>query len=162
EDCFMGRATERIFLPLVRTQLPEIVDYSLPFEGVFHNCVIVAIRKEYPGQARKVASLLWGLGQMMFSKVIIIVDEDVNVQDYSEVTWKVLNNVDPERDIFFHRGPLDVLDHSAPMLKYGSKMGIDGTKKLLEEGHPRKWPEEIKMDKKIIDLVNSRWKEYGF
>ncbi|MBI4652283.1 menaquinone biosynthesis decarboxylase [Candidatus Desantisbacteria bacterium] len=162
EDCYMGKATERIFLPLVRTQLPEIVDYSLPFEGVFHNCVIVSIKKEYPGQARKVASLLWGLGQMMFSKVIIIVDEEVNVQDYSEVTWKVFNNVDPERDVFFQKGPLDVLDHSSPTHKYGSKMGIDATRKMKEEGHPRPWPDEIIMEEKIKQLVTTRWKEYGF
>ncbi len=161
EDCFMGKATERIFLPLAKTQLPEIVDWCLPFEGVFHNCVIVSIKKEYPGQARKVASSLWGLGQMMFSKIIIIVDENVDVQNYSEVTWKVFNNVDPERDIFFNKGPLDVLDHSSPVPKYGSKMGIDATRKTIEEGHPRPWPEEIKMDEKTVKSINERWKEFG-
>ena len=162
EDCFLGKATERIFLPLLKLQLPEIADMNLPFEGVFHNCAIISIKKQYPGQARKVASSLWGMGQMMFTKTIIIVDDDVDVQNCSETAWKVFSNVDPERDIFFTKGPLDVLDHSSPTPIFGSKAGIDATKKLKAEGHDRKWPEEIKMDGKIKDLVNRRWKEYGF
>lgn len=162
EDYFLGKATERIFLPLIRLQVPEIADINFPCEGVFHNCVIVSIKKQYPGQARKVASSLWGMGQMMFTKLIIIVDDEVDVQSCSEAAWKVLSNVDPERDIFLTKGPLDVLDHSSPTPIFGSKAGIDATRKWKEEGHNRKWPEEINMDDKIRDLVSSRWKEYGF
>jgi 4-hydroxy-3-polyprenylbenzoate decarboxylase len=162
EDYFLGKATERIFLPLIKLQLPEIVDINFPCEGVFHNCVIVSIKKQYPGQARKVASSLWGMGQMMFTKLIIIVDDGVDVQSCSEAAWKVFSNVDPERDIFLTKGPLDVLDHSSPTPIFGSKAGIDATRKWKEEGHNRKWPEEINMDDKIRDLVSSRWKEYGF
>lgn len=162
EDCYFGKATERIFLPLIRLQLPEVSDINLPYEGVFHNCVIVAIKKEYPGHARKVASALWGMGQMMFVKAIIIVDEDVDVQNLSEVAWNVLSSVDPERDTFIVKGPLDVLDHAAPQPIYGSKIGIDATRKLKEEGHLRPWPEEIKMAPEIKALVDKRWQEYGF
>ena len=162
EDCFLGKATERIFLPLLKLQLTEIVDMNLPFEGVFHNCVIISIKKEYPGQARKVASSLWGTGQMMFTKTIIIVDADVNVQNCSETAWKAFSNVDPERDIFFTKGPLDVLDHSSPTPIYGSKVGIDATRTWKEEGHSRQWPEEIKMDAATQKLVTKRWAEYGF
>ena len=162
EDCYFGKATERIFLPLIRLQLPEITDINLPCEGVFHNCVVVAIKKEYPGHARKVASALWGLGQMMFVKVVIIVDNDVDVQNLSEVAWKALSSIDPERDTFMVKGPLDVLDHASPQFIYGSKIGIDATRKLKEEGHSRPWPEEIKMSPEIKDRVSRRWKEYGF
>jgi 4-hydroxy-3-polyprenylbenzoate decarboxylase len=161
EDCYMALATERIFLPLIKFQLPEIVDLHLPMEGVFHNCVLVSIRKRYPGHARKVMNALWGMGQMMFAKFIIVVDEDVNVQNISEVLWKVFNNVDPRRDILIVDGPLEVLDHSAPLPLYGSKMGIDATKKLLSEGHTREWPKDIVMSQDIIELVNNRWKDYG-
>jgi 4-hydroxy-3-polyprenylbenzoate decarboxylase len=162
EDCYFGKATERIFLPLIKFQLPEVVDLHLPGEGVFHNCVIVSIKKEYPGHARKVASALWGMGQMMFAKFIIIVEHDVDVQNLSEVAWKAFGNTDPERDIFFTKGPLDVLDHSSPVPLYGSKIGIDATRKWKEEGHVREWPEEIKMSEEIKVLVNRRWNEYGF
>jgi len=162
EDYFLGKATERMFLPLIKLQLPEIVDINFPCEGVFHNCVIVAIRKEYPGQARKVASALWGMGQLMFSKYIVIVEDDVNVQNCSEVAWKAFCNVDPERDIFLVRGPLDVLDHSAPMPLYGAKAGIDATRTLKEEGHSRTWPAQVEMDANIRELVTRRWQEYGF
>ncbi|MEI6125113.1 MAG: menaquinone biosynthesis decarboxylase [Pseudomonadota bacterium] len=162
EDYFMGKATERIFLPLIKLQLPEIVDINFPCEGVFHNCVLVSIKKEYPGQARKVASSLWGMGQMMFTKTIIIVDGDVNVQNCSEAAWKAFSNVDPERDIFFVKGPLDVLDHASPTPIFGSKAGIDATRTWKEEGHDRSWPDEIKMDAETISRVTRRWKEYGF
>jgi 4-hydroxy-3-polyprenylbenzoate decarboxylase len=162
EDCYFGKATERIFLPLIRLQLPEITDINLPCEGVFHNCVMVAIKKDYPGHARKVASALWGMGQMMFVKVVIIVDNDVDVQNLSEVAWKALSSIDPERDTLMVKGPLDVLDHASPQFIYGSKIGIDATRKLKEEGHPRTWPEEIKMSPEIKDRVSRRWKEYGF
>lgn len=162
EDCFMGWATERIFLPILRLSLPEIKDISLPFEGVFHNCAIISIKKEFPGHARKVINALWGMGQMMFSKMIVVVDKDVNVQDYSEVVWKVFNNVDPARDTFIQMGPLDILDHSSGIQGYGSKMGVDATKKMMEEGHLRPWPNEIKMTDEVKKLVERKWKEYGF
>lgn len=162
EDYFLGKATERIFLPLLKLQLPEIVDINFPCEGVFHNCVIVSIKKEYPGQARKVASSLWGMGQMMFTKAVIIVDDNVDIQNCSKAAWQVLSNVDPERDFFFTKGPLDVLDHASPTPIFGSKVGIDATRKWKAEGHDRQWPEEIKMDDKTKALVNERWKEYGF
>jgi 4-hydroxy-3-polyprenylbenzoate decarboxylase len=162
EDYFLGKATERIFLPLIKLQIPEIVDLNFPCEGLFHNCVIVSIKKQYPGQARKVAASLWGLGQMMLTKLIVIVDEEVDVQSCSESAWKVLSNVDPERDIFFIKGPLDVLDHSSPTPIFGSKAGIDATRKSEVEGHSRKWPEEIEMDEETKALVTKRWEEYGF
>ncbi len=161
EDCFMALATERIFLPLMKLQLPEVVDMHLPMEGVFHNCVLVSINKSFPGHARKVMSALWGLGQMMFAKFIVVVDADVNVQNVSEVMWKVFNNVDPRRDTMIVDGPLEVLDHSAPLPLFGSKMGIDATRKWMGEGHGREWPEDIVMDPKISDLVSRRWSEYG-
>jgi 4-hydroxy-3-polyprenylbenzoate decarboxylase len=162
EDCYMGKATERMFLPLVKMQLPEIVDMNLPLEGVFHNCALISIRKSYPMHARKVMNAIWGLGQMMFTKFIFIFDEDVNVQNTSEAAWKAFNNVDPARDILISEGPLDVLDHSAPRPIYGAKMGIDATKKWPEEGYQREWPDEIHMSSDIRKLVDKRWKEYGF
>lgn len=161
EDCYIALATERIFLPLLKFQLPEIVDMHLPMEGVFHNCVIVSIRKSFPGHARKVMNALWGMGQMMFAKFIIVVDEDVDVQNVSEVMWKVFNNVDPRRDTVIMEGPLEVLDHSAPLPLYGAKMGIDATKKWRSEGHNREWPEDIVMSPEIKALVDQRWSEYG-
>ncbi|MCP4715065.1 MAG: menaquinone biosynthesis decarboxylase [Deltaproteobacteria bacterium] len=162
EDYYLGKATERIFLPLIKMQLPEIVDINFPCEGVFHNCVMVSINKEYPGQARKVASALWGMGQMMFTKTIIIVDADVDVQNCSETAWIAFSNVDPQRDVFFTRGPLDVLDHASPTPIYGSKAGIDATVKHKIEGHDRQWPDAIATDDVTKKLVSSRWKEYGF
>jgi 4-hydroxy-3-polyprenylbenzoate decarboxylase len=161
EDCYMALATERIFLPLLKMQLPEVVDMHLPMEGVFHNCVLVSIKKSFPGHARKIMSSLWGMGQMMFAKFIIVVDHDVNVQNVSEVMWKVFNNVDPHRDTMIVEGPLDVLDHSAPLELMGSKMGIDATRKWLSEGHTRTWPADITMRRDIVELVNQRWSEYG-
>ena len=162
EDCYMGKATERMFLPLVKMQLPEIMDMNLPLEGVFHNCALISIRKSYPMHARKVMNAIWGLGQMMFTKFIFIFDEDVNVQNTSEAAWKAFNNVDPSRDILISEGPLDVLDHSSPRPIYGAKMGIDATKKWPEEGYQREWPDEIQMSDDIRKLVDKRWKEYGF
>ena len=162
EDCWMGRAVERIFLPVIRKQLPEIVDMELPWAGVFHNLAIVSIRKRYPGHARKVMNAIWGLGQMMFSKVVIVVDEDANVHDPQEVVWKVLNHIDPERDVQFVLGPIDSLDHASRLPNYGSKMGIDATKKWPGEGFTRRWPEQIRMAPDVVDLVTRRWKEYGF
>ncbi|MEW6068377.1 MAG: menaquinone biosynthesis decarboxylase [Nitrospirota bacterium] len=161
EDCYMGKATERMFLPFIKMQLPEIVDINLPIEGVFHNCALISIKKSYPMHARKVMNAIWGLGQMMFTKFIFIFDEDVNVQDTSEAAWKAFNNVDPARDIMVAEGPLDVLDHSSNKPIYGAKMGIDATKKWHEEGYHREWPSEIRMSEEIKKLVSERWKEYG-
>ncbi|HOA82547.1 MAG TPA: menaquinone biosynthesis decarboxylase [Thermodesulfovibrio thiophilus] len=162
EDCYMGKATERIFLPLLRMQFPEIIDMNLPMEGVFHNAAIISIRKQYPGHGKKIIHGLWGMGQMMFSKLIIVVDEDVDVQDLSTTAWKVLNNVDWRRDVIIAEGPVDELDHSSSMPRFGGKMGIDATRKTREEGMMRDWPEEIKQDENIKELVTKRWHEYGF
>ncbi len=161
EDAFIGKATERIFLPLLQLQLPEIVDMHLPVEGVFHNCAIVAIRKAYPGHARKVMHALWGMGQMMYTKTIIVVDHTTDVHNLSEVAWKVFNNIDPRRDIAMVEGPLDALDHASPTPFFGSKMGVDATIKGPAEGHPRPWPAEITMTPEMKALVERRWKEYG-
>jgi 4-hydroxy-3-polyprenylbenzoate decarboxylase len=161
EDAWMGKAVERIFLPLMKLTIPEIVDINLPVEGVFHNLMIVSIRKSYPGQARKVMNAVWSLGQAMFTKCIIVVDEDVNVQDIGDVTLKVLNHIDPERDIQFMLGPVDSLDHASRLPNYGSKMGIDGTRKWPSEGFTRPWPDEIVMDEKTKALVEKKWKELG-
>jgi 4-hydroxy-3-polyprenylbenzoate decarboxylase len=161
EDCYMGKATERIFLPLIRLDFPEIKDINLPMEGVFHNFAIISIRKSYPGHANKIISGLWGKGQMMFAKLLIVVDDDVDVQDLSYTAWRVLNNVDWKRDTVFADGPLDALDHAANWPRYGSKMGIDATRKTREEGMMRDWPDEIFMSEEIKKLVDSRWKEYG-
>ena len=129
EDCYMGKATERMFLPLIKMQFPEIVDMNLPLEGVFHNCALISIRKSFPMHASKIINAIWGLGQMMFTKFVFIFDEEVNVQNTSEAAWKAFNNVDPARDIIISEGPLDVLDHSAARPIYGAKMGVDATKK---------------------------------
>ncbi len=162
EDCYMGKATERIFLPLLRMQFPEIRDMNLPMEGVFHNAAIISIKKQYPGHGKKIIHGLWGMGQMSFSKLIIVVDEDVDVQNLSTTAWKVLNNVDWRRDVIISEGPVDELDHSASMPRFGGKMGIDATRKTREEGMFRDWPEEITQSREIIELVNKRWHEYGF
>ncbi len=162
EDGWMGKAVERIFLPLMKLTIPEIVDINLPVEGIFHNLMIVSIKKSYPGQARKVMNAVWSLGQAMFTKCIIVVDEDVNVQDIGEVTLKVLNHIDPERDIQFILGPIDSLDHASRLPNYGSKMGIDATRKWSSEGFNRPWPDEILMDEKTKALVDKKWKELGF
>jgi 4-hydroxy-3-polyprenylbenzoate decarboxylase len=162
EDAFIGKATERIFLPLMRLTLPEIVDVNMPPEGVFHNCVIVSIKKRYPGHARKVMCALWGLGLMMLAKLIIVVDEDVNVQDVSEVMWRVFNNIDAGRDVMIVEGPLDALDHASPLPHFGSKMGIDATRKGPAEGYQRQWPGDIVMSEKVKGLVDGKWKSYGF
>jgi 4-hydroxy-3-polyprenylbenzoate decarboxylase len=161
EDGWMGKAVERIFLPLVKLTLPEIVDVNLPVEGVFHNLMIVSIRKSYPGQARKVMHGIWSLGQAMFTKCIVVVDEDVNVHDIGEVALKALNNIDPERDIQFTMGPIDSLDHASRLPNYGSKMGIDATRKWSTEGFARPWPDEIRMDATTKAAVDKKWKSLG-
>ncbi len=161
EDGWMGKAVERIFLPLMKLTIPEIVDINLPVEGIFHNLMIVSIKKSYPGQARKVMNAIWSLGQAMFTKCIIVVDEDVNVQDIGDVTLKALNHIDPERDIQFTLGPVDSLDHASRLPNYGSKMGIDATRKWASEGFTRPWPDEILMDEKTKALVDKKWKDLG-
>ncbi len=161
EDFYMGKAIERIFLPLMRLQVPEVRDIAMPAEGIFHNLILVSIRKSYPGHARKVMHAIWGLGQAMFSKCIVVVDEDVDVQNFSEVAWKALNNIDPERDIQFVMGPVDSLDHSSRLPNYGSKMGIDATKKWPGEGFTRPWPDVIKMPSEIQARVDVLWKKAG-
>jgi 4-hydroxy-3-polyprenylbenzoate decarboxylase len=161
EDCYMAKATERIFLPLMRLDFPEIRDINLPLEGVFHNAALISIRKSYPGHAKKIIHGLWGKGQMMFAKLLVIVDDDVDVQNISYTAWRVLNNVDWRRDVVIAEGPLDDLDHAANWPRYGSKMGIDATRKTREEGMMREWPQELFMSEEIKRLVDARWKEYG-
>jgi len=161
EDAWMGKAVERIFLPAMKMTIPEIVDIHLPVEGVFHNLMLVSIRKSYPGQARKVMSAIWGLGQAMFTKCIIVVDEDCDVQDVGEVVLRVTNNIDPERDIQFTLGPVDSLDHASRLPNYGSKMGIDATRKWKEEGFERPWPAMIEMDRGTKARVDALWEKLG-
>ncbi len=160
EDAWLGKATERIFLPAVRMTLPEIVDYDLPVAGAFHNCVIVSIRKAFPGHAQKVMHALWGLGMLSLSKAIVVVDEHVDVHDYADVFFRVSANVDPKRDVLITEGPLDHLDHAPGRQFYGGKLGIDATHKLPEED-ARPWPKEIEMSADVKDLVNRRWNEYS-
>ena len=162
EDFFMGKAAERIMLPILQMALPEIVDMNMPAEGAFHNLLIVSMRKEYPGHAQKVMHALWGMGLLMLTKTIIVVDHDVNVQDPSEVAWRVTNNINPATDISFAEGPIDDLDHATPIPKFGSKMGIDATAKGITDGRSREWPPDIVMSEEIKTLVDHRWKEYGF
>jgi 4-hydroxy-3-polyprenylbenzoate decarboxylase len=162
EDFYMGKAVERIFLPLMRMQLPEVRDICMPAEGVFHNLVLVSIRKSYPAHARKVMHAIWGLGQAMFSKIIVVVDEDVDVQNVSEVAWKAFNNIDPQRDIEFVLGPVDSLDHASRMPDLGSKMGVDATTKWKSEGFARRWPAVIEMSADVKQRVDTLWKRAGF
>ncbi len=157
EDYFIGHAIERVFLPVMKMQHPEIVDVAMPAEGIFQNLMIVAIRKSYPGHARKTMNAIWSLGQAMFTKVIVVVDHDVNVQDSGEVVWKALCAIDPERDIQFVLGPVDTLDHAARRQDFGSKMGIDATRKWPEEGYTGRWPDEIKMDGATKERIDALW-----
>jgi 4-hydroxy-3-polyprenylbenzoate decarboxylase len=161
EDYYLGKATERIFLPLLKMLIPDIVDYALPISGVFHNCAFIKIRKEYPYQARRVMHAIWGAGQMAFTKFIVVVDEHVNVHDEQDVLFHLFSNCDPMRDTEIVRGPVDILDHASPDLGAGSKMGFDATVKLPAEGRVRTWPKELEMDQKTKDLVTRRWSEYG-
>ena len=157
EDYFIGHAIERVFLPVMKMQHPEIVDIAMPAQGIFQNLMIVSIRKSYPGHARKTMNAIWSLGQAMFTKVIIVVDHDVNIQDPSELVWKALCAIDPERDIQFVLGPVDTLDHAARRPDFGSKMGIDATKKWPEEGYTGRWPDEIKMDVGVKRRIDALW-----
>jgi 4-hydroxy-3-polyprenylbenzoate decarboxylase len=161
EDYYLGHATERIFLPLIRLTMPEVVDVHMPAEGIFHNLVFVSIRKEFPGHAWKVIHGLWGLGLMSLNKVMVVVDADTNVQDAEEAWWVTLNHIDPERDVRFGLGPIDVLDHSSRGFTFGSKMGIDATRKWREEGFTREWPEKIVMDGETKAAVDRMWRELG-
>ena len=160
EDAWLGKATERIFLPAIRMSVPEIVDYDLPVAGAFHNCVIVSIRKAFPGQAQKVMHAIWGLGLLSLTKSVVVVDEHVNVHDYDEVFFRVTANVDPQRDVLLSEGPLDHLDHAPTRQFYGGKIGIDATHKGPAEG-TREWPDEIVMTDEVRELVDRRWAEYG-
>ena len=161
EDFYLGHATERIFLPLLKLTIPEIVDYHMPAEGIFHNLVFVSIKKEYPGQAFKVMNAMWGQGLMSLAKVLVVVDAWVNVRSPQEAWWVALNNIDPERDARFTMGPVDVLDHSSRAFTYGSKMGLDATKKLPEEGFSRNWPPLIEMDDATKARVDAMWAKLG-
>jgi 4-hydroxy-3-polyprenylbenzoate decarboxylase len=161
EDAWMGKATERLFLPLIRLFQGEIVDMNMPAEGVFHNLVIVSIKKRFPGHAHKVIYGLWGLGLLMLAKAIVVVDQKVDVHDLSEVAWRVLGNVDWRRDVIIADGPVDDLDHSAVRPAFGGKIGIDATAKGPEDGHPRGWPAENEMLDQVKALVDRRWQEYG-
>ncbi|MGD0913686.1 MAG: UbiD family decarboxylase [Terracidiphilus sp.] len=161
EDAWMGKAVERIFLPAMKMTIPELVDINLPVEGVFHNLMIVSIRKSYPGHARKVMNAIWSLGQAMFTKCIIVVDEDCDVQNMGEVVLRATNNIDPERDIQFTLGPVDSLDHASRLPNYGSKMGVDATRKWKAEGFERPWPAMIEMDSATKAKVDAMWAKLG-
>ena len=161
EDFYLGHATERIFLPLLKLTVPEVVDYHMPAEGIFHNLVFVSIRKEYPGQAFKVMNALWGAGLMSLAKMLVVVDDWVDVRNPQEAWWVALNNIDPERDARFTMGPVDVLDHSSRAFTYGSKIGFDGTKKFPEEGFTRNWPAVITMDAATKARVDAMWPSLG-
>ena len=161
EDYWMGYVVERLFLPLLRKQLPEIVDMHMPPAGIFHNLLIVSIRKSYPGQARKVMHAIWGMPGAMFTKCLVVVDQDVNVHDTAEVAWKALNHIDPERDIQFTLGPVDQLEHASRLPNFGSKMGIDATHKWPSEGFTRPWPDEIVMDPAIKKKIDDLWPKLG-
>ena len=161
EDFYLGHATERIFLPLLKLTTPEIVDYHMPAEGGFHNLVFVSIDKKYPGHADKVMHALWGQGLMSLAKVLVVVDKEVNVRNPVEAWWVALNNMDPQRDVRFTMGPVDVLDHASRAFTYGSKMGIDATRKWPEEGFTRSWPKVITMDAATQRAVDAKWSKLG-
>ncbi len=163
EDEWLGYATERIFLPLLRMVLPEIRDMHLPAAGAFHNLVIVSLKKEYPGHAQKVMSAIWGTGQIMFTKCVVVVDEDIDPHDMTEVLFRITSNVDPKRDMLFTDGPLDVLDHASDRFAFGSKVGIDATRKNKPfDDYKREWPRDLTFPDEILGRIDRRWKEYGF
>ena len=162
EDCWMTEGIERLLLPVLKKQFPEVLDYRMPFEGVAHNLMYLQIKKQYPGHARKIMNAIWGLGQAMFTKVIVVVDEDVDIHSDSEVAWATLNHIDPQRDLEFTMGPMEVLDHASRAACYGSKVGIDATRKWPEEGFTRDWPDAIVMDPAVKKSVADRWQELGF
>ena len=161
EDYWLGKATERLFLPVIKLMLPEVVDLNMPAEGIFHNLVIVSIRKRYPGHARKVMTALWGMGLMMLAKTIVVVSDHVNVHDLSEVAWRATGNIDPKRDLVLLEGPMDDLDHAALRHRFGGKLGIDATEKSALDDIVQPWPEEITMSDEVRERVTRRWKDYG-
>ncbi len=162
EDAYLGLATERIFLPLLKMMLPEVVDMHLPAAGAFHNLAILSIKKEYPGQAQKVMNAIWGMGQMMFTKCVVVLDDDIDPHDMTEVLFRITSNVDPRRDMLFTDGPLDVLDHSADRFAFGSKVGIDATRKNKPfDCFKREWPRDLEFPKAVLERVGARWKELG-
>lgn len=160
EDCYLGKATERIFLPLLQLVCPEVLDMDLPWDGVFHNCALIKIDKQYAGQAQKVMNTIWGIGQLAWTKSIIVFDKEVDIHNYAEAAMYAFGNVDPQRDMSFTKGPLDILDHAAPIMGYGSKVGIDATCKWAEEGFVREWPSKIVMSQSIKDKVDAKWEKY--
>ena len=160
EDCYIGKATERLFLPIIKKILPEIIDINMPIEGIFHNFVFVSIDKQFPGHAYKVMNALWGLGMMSLTKIIIVFDKDVNIQDIKDVIWRLGDNIDPKRDTLFTKGPLDILEHASDLPNFGSKMGIDATKKWKGENFNRQWPHDVVMDSSIVELVDKNWDRY--
>jgi 4-hydroxy-3-polyprenylbenzoate decarboxylase len=161
EDAWLGKATERLFLPALRATLPELVDYDLPVEGAFHNCCIVSIRKAYPGHARKVMHAVWGTGLLSLTKMVIVVDEWVDVHDYGQVAWQVGANTDPARDVELANGPLDQLDHAPSLQSLGGKLGIDATRTWPGEGYAREWPEVARMSDEVRRRVDERWDSLG-
>ncbi len=161
EDGHMGFAIERMFLPIMKKQFPEIVDMHMPMEGAFHNLMIIAMKKRYPGQARKIMHGIWGLGQAMFTKTIVVIDDHIDPHDLKTVAWYALNNIDPQRDMEFALGPIDVLDHASRAFGFGSHVGIDGTKKLEGEGFTRVWPDEIEMSDEVRRKIDAMWGKLG-
>ena len=161
EDFFLGKATERMFLPLIHMTVPDLYDMNLPLEGVFHNCAIVSVKKRYPGHAKKLMNAVWGLGLLSLTRCVIVVDHDVDVHNVSKVAFTAFSNVDPARDHLMVDGPVDALDHAAPYFAYGSKIGFDATRKLPGEGQVRPWPDAIVMSPEIRDRVDARWSELG-
>ncbi len=162
EDVIMGKAIERIFLPIIQLQIPEIVDINTMEESVFHNMVVVSIRKRYPGHAKKIMFALWGLGQLMFSKIIVVVDDDINIHDRKQVIWALSTRIDPQRDVFVVPGTVtDSLDHPSTLFNYGSKLGIDATRKGADEGYNRKWPEVLSMTEEVEKSVHEKGKKLG-
>jgi 4-hydroxy-3-polyprenylbenzoate decarboxylase len=161
EDLYLGKATERIFLPLIRMTLPDLVDMNLPAEGVFHNCALVSVKKRYPGHAKKLMTAIWGMGLLSLTRCVVVVDAEVDVQNISEVAFHAFSNVDPGRDTLIVDGPVDALDHAAPYFAYGAKIGFDATRKWEGEGVVRPWPEQIGMSEDVRQRVDARWAEYG-
>jgi len=161
EDGFMGEAVERLFLPLVKKTIPEIRDMYLPVEGIFHNLAIVAIDKRYPGHARKTMHAIWGMGQLMFTKTIVVVDADVDVRGGGQLLWRVLTAIDPERDVEIVHGPVDELDFASRLPCYGSKLGVDATRKWKEEGFGRRWPDVIEMSDDVRRKIDALWPSLG-
>ena len=161
EDVWLGKATERIFLPAVKMTNPEIVDYDLPFAGAFHNCVIVSIKKAFPGHARKVMHAIWGTGLLSLTKAVIVVDDWVDVHDYTQVVWQMGANIDPAHDVMMSTGPLDQLDHAARLQSLGGKIGFDATAKWPGEGYERDWPEVARMAPEVVERVDGLWDRLG-